>query len=163
MRALSAAELLAVWELASNQPPGQRVLALLAACAGDASPEELAQLSIGQSDARLLSLRERTFGPQLAAIATCPACGEALEFAVNVADIRSSPPAHTNAQFEIEREDYAVQFRLPNNIDISTLDPDAVPQNNRQHLLSRCVLAARRAVAPRGGPAPRPGEPPAGH
>src|ERR1051325_1179032 len=147
MRALSAAELLSVWELASHQSAGQRCLALLAACSADASPEELAQLSIGQSDARLLSLRERTFGPQLAAIATCPACGEALEFAVNVADIRSPPPAHTNAQFEIEREDYAVQFRLPNNIDISTLDPDAVPQNNRQCLLSRCVLAARRAGA----------------
>ncbi|HEY6206684.1 MAG TPA: hypothetical protein VIW21_11000 [Chthoniobacterales bacterium] len=144
MRALSAAELLAVWELASNQPPGQRVLALLAACAGDASPEDLAQLSIGQSDARLLSLRERTFGSQLAASATCPGCGEALEFAVNVADIRSSSPAHTDAPFEIERDDFKVQFRLPNNIDISTLDPDADPQINRQRLLSRCVLGARR-------------------
>jgi hypothetical protein len=145
MRSLSAAELLAVWELAVNQAAGKRTLALLAVCSDEASPEELAQLSIGQSDEHLLRLREQIFGSQLAAIATCPACSEALEFEINVADVRIPSGAGANGAIKVERRDYEVLFRLPNNLDISSLNPEADNQTNRQDLLSRCVLGAQCA------------------
>jgi hypothetical protein len=146
MRALSAAELLAVWELALNQAAGQRILALLAACSDDQSPEELAQLSIGQSDARLLSFREQAFGSQLAAIATCPRCSQAVEFEIDVADIRL-PSVSASATIKLERGAYGMQFRLPNNLDIASLDPEADEQTKRRSLLSRCLLSARHSCA----------------
>ena len=65
MRALSAPELLSVWERGQAQPPVQRTLTLLAAACPGILPDALAELSIGQRDARLLTLREWTFGPQL--------------------------------------------------------------------------------------------------
>jgi hypothetical protein len=144
MRALSSAELLTVWELAANQPPGQRALALLAASADEAPPNQLAQLSIGESDARLLTLHERTFGPRLAAVSSCPACGETLEFEIGIADIRL-PSSSPNEPIEIESMNYHLRFRLPNNLDIASLDPVADNRSNRQQLLRRCLLGAQRA------------------
>jgi len=144
MRALSSAELLIVWELAANQPPGQRALVLLAACTEDASPDELAQFPIGLSDRRLLTLRERTFGPRLAAVSSCPACGETLEFEVSVADIRLPLSSEASQTIEMERMGYQLRFRIPNNLDIANLDPAAKIQTNRQCLLRRCLLSAQK-------------------
>src|ERR1051325_7710891 len=125
MHALSSAELLTVWELAANQPPGQRTLALLAACADEASPNQLVQLSIGESDARLLALHERTFGQRLTAVSSCPACGETMEFEIRIADIRLPSSSQPNEPIEIESMDYRLRFRLPNNLDVASLDPAA--------------------------------------
>jgi hypothetical protein len=148
MRVLSAAELLTVWEQGVGQRPSQRALALLAlACADDALPERLALLSIGQRDEQLLRLRERLFGPSLAALSACPACSEALEFAVNAADLRVVPAAEPAETMELADADYAVQFRVPNSLDLATLDPAADRQANIRHLLKRCVTHARRGGA----------------
>src|SRR5689334_9414463 len=117
MRALSTEQLLAVWELGVSQPAGQRALALLAvACVEDAPPEQLAQLSIGQRDACLLALRERTFGPELTCVAGCPACGELVEFGFNVAETGGGPAFDSPGTFEVEHEGCAVCFRLPNSL-----------------------------------------------
>ena len=75
MRPLSVTELLAAWERGLDVPPTERALTLLAACSTEA-PDALARLSIGRRDARLLALRELTFGAQLTSLAACPACGE---------------------------------------------------------------------------------------
>lgn len=144
MRALSAGELLTVWEHGVGQSPSQRALALLAiACAEDASRDRIERLSIGERDERLLGLRERTFGPRLAAIAACPACNEVLEFGVNAADVRVPPSSAAAETIELAHADYEVQFRLPNSLDLTTLDPNADPQTKRQYLLRRCVEKAR--------------------
>jgi hypothetical protein len=148
MRALSAGELLSVWEHGVSQRPSQRALALLAvACADDTSPERLSGLSIGQRDQHLLRLRERTFGPQLAAISACPACSEVLEFEVNAADVRVAAASERAKTFALTDADYEVQFRLPNTLDLATLDPTADGQTNGQHLLRCCVATARRGGA----------------
>jgi hypothetical protein len=146
MRALTAEELLAIWELGESQPPGQRALTLLAAaCDDDAPAGQLAQLSIGQRDVCLLALRERTFGPQLASMTACPACGELLEFGINAAAIRAAPVFQPPGTFDLEHADYAVQFRLPNSHDLANLDLSADVQLNRQRLFKRCVLTSRHA------------------
>ena len=88
MRALSALELLDVWERGLAQPAARRTLTLLAAACPDTAPDALAKLSIGQRDARLLTLREWTFGPQLVSLASCPGCDERLELTFNVSDIQ---------------------------------------------------------------------------
>src|SRR2546426_532077 len=86
MRALSSAELLSVWEQGIDLPPARRAMLLLAAAFPDAAPESLAEFSVGWRDGRLLELREAMFGPHLASVAACPACGERLELSFNVAD-----------------------------------------------------------------------------
>ena len=59
--ALSAAELLNVWERARSLPPTDGALLLMASADAGISREQLAQFSIGRRDAELLRLRERTF------------------------------------------------------------------------------------------------------
>jgi hypothetical protein len=148
MRALSAGELLTVWEHGVDQRPSQRALALLAAaCADEASPAQLARLNLGQRDERLLSLRERIFGPRLAAISACPACSQILEFTVDAADIRIAPASQPAETIALAYAGYELQFRLPDTLDLATMDPSADRQTNSQHLLRRCVTSARRAGA----------------
>ncbi|MCX6922909.1 MAG: phage baseplate protein [Verrucomicrobia bacterium] len=137
-----------VWELGASQPWNQRALALLAvACADDQQPDQLAQLSIGQRDACLLTLRERMFGPQLAGVAPCPACGELLEFGIKAAEVRVAPALEPVGTMNLAHADYEVSFRLPNSLDMTSLDPKADNQTNRRCLLTRCVLVARCAGA----------------
>lgn len=154
MRALSASELLAVWEQGLIQQPTQQALTLLAvACAGT-PPEALAELSIGQRDARLLTLREWTFGPQLVSLATCPNCGERLELTFDVADLRAptSTPAFYSQeanQDEVEAlslsvADYQVCFRLPNSLDLIAIAGYEDATASRRLLLARCLLAAHQ-------------------
>jgi hypothetical protein len=148
MRALSAGELLTVWEHGVSQRPSQRALALLAvACTNEAPADKLARLTIGQRDERLLDLRERTFGPRLAAISACPACSEVLEFTVNAADIRVAPASEPAETIDLAHAGYELQFRLPNTLDLATVDQSADRQTNSRHLLRRCVTSARRAGA----------------
>ncbi len=95
MRALSTSELISVWEQGLSKSLVQRALILLSAAYPDASLESLAQLTIGQRDGVLLSLRERIFGSQLESISRCPACGERLELLFQVSDIQIPVLART--------------------------------------------------------------------
>jgi hypothetical protein len=148
MRALSTAELMTVWEFGMARSTAERALALLAvACTDDASSDQLAQLTVGECDQQLLTLRERTFGPQLAAVSSCPACGGALQFGINGADIGVPPASDPIETIVLEHAGYELRFRLPNSLDIMRLDPNAENQTNRQQLLRQCVLTARRAGA----------------
>jgi len=88
MHALSATELLSVWESGSSQIPLRRALAMIAAACPEVSSDSLANLTIGQRDARLLALREAMFGAELAGITDCPECGEKIELSFNCSDIR---------------------------------------------------------------------------
>jgi hypothetical protein len=145
MRALSAAELFDVWERGQGQSPGQRALVLLAAACGETPLEHLAQLSIGRRDADLLALREQTFGPQLASTTACPHCGVQLEFRIDTDDICKTPPEQRDAPGQLTEAECEVAFRLPNSLDLATLDPAADLETNRRHLFERCVTEARRA------------------
>jgi hypothetical protein len=148
MRALSAGDLLTVWEHGASQRPSQRALSLLAvACGDEAPPDQLARLSLGQRDQRLLNLRERTLGPHLAAISACPACSGVLEFTLNVADIRIASISEPAKTIDLAFAGYDLQFRLPDSLDLATLDPSADRQTNSQHLLKRCLTNVRYAGA----------------
>src|SRR5215216_4190234 len=106
MRALSAPELIAAWERASGQPSTHRALILLGAACPDASPEEMAQLSIGERDARLLMLREWTFGSQLNSFSSCTACGERLELSVKASDLRAKSEIERRPDLKLALDNY---------------------------------------------------------
>jgi hypothetical protein len=144
MRALTATELLQVWERGAMQPLAYRMLALLAAACPDASGEALAELPIGERDRRLLRLREWMFGPKLATVTSCPKCGERLESSLDVSQMlaHAAPVGATGHEpGTVAAGGYRVTFRLPTTRDLIT----APETDLRTHLLARCVLDARDA------------------
>jgi hypothetical protein len=142
MRALSAAELLDVWERGFSQPPAERALTLLRAACPDASAESIAKLPIGDRDLRLLSLREWTFGSQLLCLANCNGCGEQLEMSFLAGDL-FSPRAEVLAEsFSLAVAEYNVIFRLPDSQDLIELSGLTEVAAGRELLLQRCIAKA---------------------
>ena len=143
MRALSAAELLSVWERGLSLSPSERTLDLLATACPESSIDELSVLSVGQRDARLLSLRELTFGSELSALMNCPACGSQLQLTFDSADIRMTGEDKTPDTRSLSLNDYEISFRLPNSLDLGALAAGASVGSGAKLLLKRCVLSAR--------------------
>jgi hypothetical protein len=148
MWALSAAELLDLWEQGLGRTPVRRALALLAPAYPDCSPEALARLTIGQRDAGLLSLRESTFGSRLLSLVTCPACSERLELAFDIADIHPSSPSRDEKERQAEPlsltvDGYRMRFRLPTSLDLEAIADQDSAETARQALLERCLLESR--------------------
>jgi hypothetical protein len=145
MRALSAPELLDAWERGRTEGPAQRALTLLSAACPDVAPNALAELTIGQRDGRLLTLREWAFGPQVTGLSNCPNCGERLELAFDVADVRVAPEATrgaSRAELSLTTGGCEVRFRLPNSVDLQAVSGWEDATGARQRLLRRCISAA---------------------
>lgn len=134
MRALSATELLRVWEWGGSQLPVQRALTMLAAACPEAAPDSLTSLSIGQRDTRLLALREMTFGSELTGVTDCPECGEKIELAFNCSDIGPATETEPPAELAVPANNRDVRFRLPTSADLLAV-------NSREQLLERCLLS----------------------
>lgn len=141
MRALSASELLGLFERGQVQSLSERAVALLAAACPESSPEVLTTLSIGQRDTRLLTLREWTFGPELVGLASCPGCGERIELAFIVGDIRVASEITPAEVLSLAVSGYEVRFRLPNSLDLAVIHGSEDITVARHLLLERCLLA----------------------
>lgn len=152
MRALSASELLNAWERAFGQSAIRRGLTLLEAACDDASSEQLAQLSIGQRDARLLTLREWTFGSNLTSLTSCPACGERLEVSFMASDLFTSVPSEVTGELALAADGYEVRFRLPNSRDLIATSEEKETSAARAVLIERCVFSIRRDGRETGHP-----------
>jgi hypothetical protein len=136
MRALSARELLSVWESGSTQIPLQRALTMLAAACPEDSSDTLALLTIGQRDARLLALREMTFGSEIRAVTDCPHCGEKIELSFNSLDIRPPTRNEPPTELTVKSDGREMRFRLPTSADL-------LAANSPEELLGRCLLSGR--------------------
>lgn len=146
MRALSATELLDVWEQGFNQPLLQRALTLLAAGCPEVPPDELAQLSIGQRDAGLLALRELTFGPQCSAVATCPMCSEKSELEFLTSNFQSEGVFEAPPEMELKLDGFELCFRLPTSADLAAVGNPGEGVSSREMLLDRCLLAGEKPL-----------------
>jgi hypothetical protein len=143
MRALLAPDIIRMWEAGRDQPPIERALTLLKASDAGSSREELAALTIGRRDSRLLEIRRRVFGDTLSGFAECPQCAGRLEVHFASPTIQAAgeeaPPI-----LEVNHEGVLVQFRLPTSADLS----EALAANGldeaKATLLRRCVIEARR-------------------
>jgi hypothetical protein len=161
MHALRGELLLAAWEAGARGHELDRPLALLAA-ALPATPSALSALPVAARDLELLRLRALTFGPELAVLGTCPACGDRMEFTLDAGELATRLEAAARADPAEWTED-GQRYRLrPVTTDdlLATLaapDPGAA----QDLLLDRCVEqvqnhdAERAVVSP-----PRPGYPP---
>lgn len=151
MRALSPHELLEIWDRAAGSPAALRALALLAGACPEAPPEALACLSVGRRDELLLALRDATFGPELASVAPCPACGERLESFFDSAGIRAGNAEEPAGELAVSVDGWEVRFRLPDNQDLAALETATglgEEGADRGFLLARCVLAAEHDGRP---------------
>jgi len=147
MRALSAGELLDVWEAGLAQAPTERALALLVAACPGSSPDGLASLSIGQRDAKLLMLRERLWGSQMEGVVVCPGCRERLELTLDTREILSCSPPTPRAEIPLNIAGYNVTFRLPSSLDVMSATGRVDPEACRALLLQRCLLSAQQGGA----------------
>jgi uncharacterized protein YbaR (Trm112 family) len=133
--------MLDVWERGKTQTSVQRALLLLSAACPEASADSLTKLNICERDARLLTLREWTFGSQLIGIATCPDCRERLELTFNTADIQAAPESKPTGDLTISVAGYEVRFRLPNSLDIDAIADHKDVDVAREELLESCLLS----------------------
>ncbi len=148
MRALTAPDILRVWEQGQPQHPVDRALTLLVTGCPERTWEELASLSVGQRDAALLDLREGTFGPVLNCYEECPRCGEGLEFALTTNHIRiPSSPEGEKKECVLAFEDWEVKFVLPTSIDLAAIADSTGVEEARMLLMRRCVLESGRGGA----------------
>jgi len=142
MRCPSACELVTAWELGLQQPPVERALTLLSLSCSEPR-EELARLSIGRRDARLLELCELLFGPQLDAFSACPACAASLEYSFTVRELNMHPSLSPVAdEVEAVRGDIRLRLRLPNTEDLSAMSTCPNAALARRTLAERCVVEA---------------------
>lgn len=146
MRGLTASEILWVWEWGRDRHAIDR--ALLALQAVDDSGEDLAGLSIGQRDFRLLGLHAATFGKAIEAVAECPSCQTALEFSVWIPDLMLPEGAESgNDPVEISHDGIHLALRAPDSRDLLEIADSPDISSARMLLLRRCIATARRGDA----------------
>ena len=146
MRALSANDIVQVWEWGQDKHPVDRALALLALACPELASEQLGGLTVGQRNSRLLTLREETLGPTLNGFAECAQCHTALEFSVEVADIRRPEPEAQMHSLEVDGLE--IRFRLLNSEDLAAIVGLAGVSEARLRLIERCVLEATQGGQP---------------
>jgi hypothetical protein len=135
---LYEADLIGIWERGLGLQPARLALALVAA-EPDIDPAAAAQWTVGERDSRVLNLRERALGPRLALVATCPACEEQVEAALEVGDLRVEGRTST-AEIEFEVGDRRLVARLPTAGDLVAIEQAEGVESARLDLLERCLL-----------------------
>ena len=152
MRGLSDETTLELWERARGLPESARALVLAAGADPEAAPEELARLPLGRRDARLLELHRSLGGASLDATASCPACGETVEFEAGV-DALLARGAEAVAPAPVEREGFRVEWRPPDSSDLEAAAAAGSAEGAERVLLERCVLSASGPGGPVTGAA----------
>lgn len=152
MRALSASDLLQIWEHGRGKTPIEQALAILGFASPHVPAADLWQLTIGQRDACLLYLRELTFGAQLKGLANCPACGDRLELTFDARDLRGQttplPDLETMksvpAESSFKLDDYELSFRLPTSADLRALALQTDAHQVQRGLLEACLMSIKK-------------------
>ncbi len=148
MHALTAAEILQLWEWGQGQHfPVERSLTLLAVACPEVPRDQLALLSFGQRDAWLLTVREKTFGSTLNCYVECLGCGQGLEFSFAANDIRATSdlgPIDGQLEHQISLEGYDITFRVPTSADLMDFTADTQLETMHDRLLQRCIISVKR-------------------
>ena len=143
MPGLSAAATLDLWERADNLPPVRRAVVLAVASQPEADEQSVTRLPLGRRDERLLRLRAVLAGDAIEAIATCPACGEQVEFSTQVnALVALVPPGPIAESQTLEYGDIRVTWRPLDSGDMANAAASASAADAERALLDRSVLSA---------------------
>jgi predicted RNA-binding Zn-ribbon protein involved in translation (DUF1610 family) len=142
MRSLSPEKILDVWEAGRHQHELDRALTLLAAAYPESSRNELADLTIGERDARLLRLRIFMFGGSAGGTSECPQCGERVEFPIDTARLAPREEIAETAH-EIELNGTCVRFRLPTSRDLAEAVTSPDQSRGVRRLIECCIIEPR--------------------
>lgn len=148
MPALSAHDLLHIWEAGLEQSPVDRALTILASAYPSVPRETSAALTVGQRDAMLLRLREHAFGHEATAWAECPGCGERVEWSFPLGAIILPTSVEGGEVHELEWNDLNISFRLPDSRDLAAISGRSDTATAHAELVGRCVLAVERDGEP---------------
>ena len=141
MYPLAAADIVRIWDQGQSRNPVDRALLLLAHALPGSPSEELQALSVGQRNTRLLRTRQLTIGDRLEGLATCPQCGETMEFQVLVNQLFLPEPEKPVQ--EAVAGSWQVRFRLPDSTDLAAITSSGLDiPAARQLLIERCLLSA---------------------
>jgi hypothetical protein len=134
-------ELLRLWEEGSGCAQEERALLLAQASDPEGGRERHLGLSIGHRDRLILDLRRRLMGETLACQTTCPACGAAIEFAVQAAALAQLGADSAGAEpVSFELDGHEVTARPPTTADLLALGEALTGDDAERRLAARCVL-----------------------
>jgi hypothetical protein len=144
MRPLGARDILHVWERGELLASWERPLLLLAMGEHGGLASAFAELPLGERDARLIELRERTFGRTLQIYTACPACAERYELSLDTAELLERGRPSLDTETELVEGPFRLRFRLPNSRDLVALRALLSGDDPRRALAARCVSSAMR-------------------
>ncbi|MBU1059865.1 MAG: hypothetical protein KJ804_16270 [Proteobacteria bacterium] len=140
MRALTAAEIIRLWETAYRFHAIDQALSILQLVMPEQSRDDLAALPLGQRDALLLSLRQVTFGDLLPGKSHCPQCGETVEFELSCRTLVSN--VGRAQQIHMTRDAYQISIRPLNSFDLAAAAGADSLQEAHDLLMRACVAEA---------------------
>jgi hypothetical protein len=153
MSAISAAEMIRLWERGVSLRPAMRAVALIQGERSGPANANLATMSIGERDGKLLALRESLFGRKLNSVTECPKCSVVVEFTLDTKELRDSSAPLQSAPLRLTLDGVDVQFRLLNNADVEAVADCKDVASARRLLAERCVTEATKegaSIAPHG-------------
>jgi hypothetical protein len=139
MLTLSPEKLLAVWEAGREQHELDRALSLLGAGTPGVSRAELASLTIGERDARLLRMRAQLFGTRAEGFAECPECSARVEFPIDTA-LFESPTPSTATDHAFACAGRPIRFRSATTLDLAEVVAADDAAAGLRRLVEQCVL-----------------------
>lgn len=143
MGALSAAELVNVWERGVCQHPVDRALTVLSAYLSE-SRDKWARASVGSRDAALLQIYEQMAGSRLHAFAECALCAEPMEYSLSVQDLLAGQDQrYPDAELSMASGDISFRLRLVTSLDLAAVAGCENPEDAARLLAERCIVEAR--------------------
>jgi hypothetical protein len=117
----------------------------------ESSQKDLAGLSIGERDSKILALHESLFGSQLEGLVTCPSCGDLMEISLFTTDLLSSSKGGMIEPVTYCENRFEITFRLPTSSDLDAIAGSTDASIARQELFRRCILSSyhkKKAIPP---------------
>jgi len=143
MRALAAAEVVALWEGGAQRHALDRSALLCAWARPDLPGQAIVELPLGMVTASLLRLREASFGGRIQAHIDCAGCGERLELALVISELLQPG---TEGPHEIDV--HGTRVRAPCLRDLAAVAHEPDTDRAARQLLAGCVLDSGDANAP---------------
>lgn len=137
MRALTASEIIHLWETAYSFHPIDQALSILQQVMPGHTREQLAEMPLGQRDALLLSLRQLTFGDALPGKDNCPQCNETVEFALSCTALLANNPEPRRKRLVVD--EYDVTVRPLTSFDLGAAANAPTLHSARSLLLQHCA------------------------
>jgi len=146
LKPLATHELLELWDTTSGKSMLEKSLRLLCNAYCIDNIGDVARLSIGERDARLLEVREWLFGKTLRNKASCQKCSETIEWESDSSTLHLQDFAQNLSmkKLELVKESYYIKFRLLNSADLLKVTSSDIHENSYKKVISKCILSVTK-------------------